>query len=331
MNRRAFVSTVLGSVLATPLATMAQQAGKVYRVGIVANIVPTSQLPVDPNFRAFVQTLGALGYVEGQNLIVERRSAEGHFERFSEIFGELVRLRVDVIVTSADPMTRAAKAVTTTVPIVMVLSGQPEAEGFIQSLARPGGNITGLKLFVGPEYAIKRLQLLIETLPGVSRVAWFGSKEDKEWENPFSEATRGAARVLNVTLIPVEYTRGQYADAFMQIGRAKAEALYVTANTAAYNDRVLIVDFATRARLPSMFAYREVVELGGLMSYGANLADLFRRAAGYVDKILKGANPADLPVEQPTKFDFIINLKTAKALGLTIPQSLLLRADEVIE
>jgi putative ABC transport system substrate-binding protein len=288
MERRAFVGAVLGSMLVTSLATKAQQAGKVYRVGLVANITPASQIPVDPNANAFVQTLSALGYVEGQNLIVERRSAEGHFERFLEIFDELVRLRVDVIVTNSDPMTRAAKAVTTTVPIIMAPGFQPEAEGFIQSLARPGGNITGLKFVFTPEFAAKRLQLLVDVLPGISRVVWFGSRERKEWESPFAEHLRQASRGLNVTLIPVEFTRGEYADAFAQVSHAKADALFVTGDTTVYNDRVLIVDFATRARLPTTFPYREAVAVGGLMSYGPSYLDVNRRAASYVDRILKG-------------------------------------------
>ena len=273
----------------------------------------------------------ALGYVEGQNLILERRSAEGRFERFGDIVAELVRLKADVIVTGGSLMARAAKAVTTTVPIVMATSADPVGEGIVQSFARPGGNITGFTLAVGPEIEAKRLELLRAMLPGVSRVAYLGSKENKEWERPHGESVRTAAQALGMTLVPAEFPPHQVTDAFTRISRARAEALFVGDSAPAYADRALIVDFATRTRLPSMFAWREAVELGGLMSYGVNLADNYRRAAGYVDKILKGAKPADLPVEQPTKFELVINLKTAKALGLTIPQSLLLRADEVIQ
>ena len=286
--------------------------------------------PFNP-VRAFVQGLRDLGYVEGQNLILERRSAEGRFERFGDIVAELVRLKADVIVTSGNPAARAAKAVTTTVPIVAVAVADPVADGLIQSLARPGGNVTGLTIRVGSEIEAKRLQLLKEMLPGVSRVAYLGSKENKDWESPWGESVRTAAQALGVTLALAEHTPRQYADAFTVISRARAEALFVGPGPVAYADRALIVDFATRARLPSSFAFRESVELGGLMSYGVSVVDIFRRAAGYVDKILKGAKPADLPVEQPTKFELVINLKAAKALGLTVPPTLLARADEVIE
>ena len=188
-----------------------------------------------------------------------------------------------------------------------------------------------LTIQVGPELEAKRLELLRETLPGVSRVAYLGSKEDKDWESPWGKSVRTAAQTLGVTLVPAEFTPHQYTHAFTLISRARADALFVGPNPATYNDRALIVDFAARTRLPSIFANRESVEAGGLMSYGASNRDNFRRAATYVDKILKGAKPADLPVEQPTKFELVINLKTAKALGLTIPPSLLGRADEVIQ
>ena len=267
----------------------------------------------------------------GQNLILERRASEGRSERFGDIVAELVRLKADVIVTNSDPMAGAAKAVTTTVPIVMATSNDPVGVGLVQSLARPGGNITGLTVAVGPEIEAKRLELLIAMLPSVSRVAYLASKEDKDWESPYGKSVRRAAQALGVTLVLAEFTAHQYTNAFTLISRARAEALFVSRLGPTYADRALIVDFATRTRLPSIFAYREAVELGGLMSYGASVIDLLRRAAGYVDKILKGAKPADLPVEQPTKFELVINLKTAKALGLTIPQSLLLRADEVIQ
>jgi len=278
-----------------------------------------------------VQGLRARGYVEGQNLILERRSAEGRFERFGDIVAELIRLKADVIVTVGDRMARAAKAVTPTVPIVMVASIDPVGEGIVQSLARPGGNITGLTFVVGPEIAAKRLELLKEMLPGVSRVAYLASREEKDWESPGGRSVRTAAQALGVTLVLAEFTPHQYTDAFTLISRGRADALFVSSGAAAYADRSPIVDFANRTRLPSVFAYRESINLGGLMSYGVGVADLFRRAAGYVDKILKGAKPADLPVEQPTKFELVINLKTAKALGLTIPQSLLVRADELIQ
>jgi ABC-type uncharacterized transport system substrate-binding protein len=324
-----------GSVLAGPLIVAAQPTGKVYRIGLIAAAQPVSEMagpePVSPSWRALVQGLRALGYLEGQNLILERRSAEGRYERFSDIVAELVRLKADVIVTGSTQLAQTAKAVTTAVPIVMAVSVDPVSEGVVQSLARPGGNITGLTSVVGPEIEGKRLELLRAMLPSVSRVAYLGSQENKDWERPWGQSVRTAAQALGVSLVLAEHTPGQYTDAFARISRARAEALFVSASPPAYADRGLIVDFATRTRLPSSFGWREAVELGGLMSYGVTLADNFRRAATYVDKILKGAKPADLPVEQPTKFELVINLKTAKALGLTIPQTLLLRADQVIE
>ena len=336
MDRRTFVNTVGLGLLAAPLAAEAQQAGKVYRVGLIFTATPLSEMagpePVSPVFRAFVQGLRALGYVEGQNLILERRSAEGRYERFGDIVVELVRLKADVIVTAGgDPLARAAKAVTATVPIVMATSRDPVGEGLVQSFARPGGNITGFTIVVGPEVEAKRLELLKAMLPGVSRVAYLASKENQDWERQYGKSVRTAAQALGLKLVLAEFPPRQYADAFTRISRARADALFVASSPAAYADRALIVDFAARTRLPSTFHFREAVELGGLMSHGVNLADNLRRAAGYVDKILKGAKPADLPVEQPTRFELVINLKTAKALGLTIPPSLLQRADEVIQ
>ena len=335
MDRRTFMALVSGSLLAAPLVAGAQQAGKVYRVGFIFPSAPLSEMtgpePVHPLVRAFVLGLRVLGDVEGQNLILERRSAEGRFERFGDIVAELVRLKADVIVTAGDPLSRAAKAVTTAVPIVVASSVDPVGGGLVQSLARPGGNITGLTVFVGPEIEAKRLELLRVMLPGVSRVAYLASKEDKDWERPWAQSVRTAAQALGVTLILAEHQPRQYIDAFTLISRARAEALFVSPSPTAVADRTLIVDLAARARLPSTFRNRESVELGGLMSYGVSLTDNYRRAAGYVDRILKGAKPADLPVEQPTKFELVINLKTAKALGLTIPPSMLGRADEFIQ
>ena len=334
INRRSFVAIATPGLVALPLAAQTQRAGKVYRVGLVAAASTLPEMagpePVSVGTRAFVQGLRALGYVEGRNLILERRSAEGRPERFGELVAELIRLKADVIVTVSVPAARAAQALTSTVPIVMATSGDPVGEGLVRSLARPGGNITGLTNSAGPEIEAKRLELLREMLPGVARVAYLGSRKFNDWDSPYGKSVRTAAQALGVTLVSAEYAPDRYAEAFALIGGARAGALFVAPSPAAYADRALIVDFASRARLPSSFAYREPVELGGLMSYGVNLADNFRRAAGYVDKILKGAKPGDLPVEQPTKFELVINLKTAKALGLAVPP-LLLRADEVIE
>jgi ABC-type uncharacterized transport system substrate-binding protein len=335
VDRRRFLLTSLGGALAAPVAAEAQAVAKVYRVGLIFTTSPVSEMagpePVHPSARAFVQGLRALGYVEGKNLILEGRSAEGRFERFGDIVAELVRLRTDVIVAPGDVAPRAAKTVTTTVPIVMATAEDPVGAGLVQSLARPGGNVTGLMLVVGPEIEGKRLEIFREALPGVSRVAYLGSKEEKDWEGPWGQSVRTAAQALGVTLVLAEFPARQYADAFAQVTRARAEALFVSPSLLAFADRALVVELATRARVPTMFAYRQQVDLGGLMSYGVNVVDNFRRAASFVDKILKGAKPADLPVERPTKFEFVINLKTAKALGLTIPPSLLARADHVIE
>ena len=332
-SRRTFVCALGAGLLATPFAVRAQQAQKVYRVGFMFTTSPVSEMagpePVHPLARALVQGLRVLGYVEGQNLILERCSAEGRFERFGEIVAELVRLKVDVIVTSA-PGVAAAKAVTTTVPIVQAAGPDPVRAGLAQSFARPGGNITGLTSNVGPEFEGKRLELLKATLPGVSRIAYLSSRESKVWETPMGKTVRPAAQALGVTLIPAEFSPDRYTDALSLINHARIEALLVADTAQAYGDRGALVALVTRTRLPSLFPFREAVEGGCLMSYGPALADNFRRAATYVDKILKGAKPADLPVEQPAKFELVINLKTAKALGLTIPPSLLARADEVI-
>ena len=335
-NFTALLILVLAVSLLAPLAAEAQEAGKVYRVGLVFTTSPVSEMtgpePVHPSAKAFVQGLRALGYVEGKNLILERRSAEGQFERFGGIVAELVRLRTDVIVAPGDVAPRAAKMVTTTVPIVMATAEDPEGAGLVQSLAHPGGNVTGVMLVVGPEIEGKRLEIFREALPGVSRVAYLGSKQEKDWEGPWGQSVRTAAQALGVTLVLAEFPARQYADAFAQVTRARAQAVFVSPSLLAFADRALVVEFATQARVPTMFAYRQQVELlGGLMSYGVNVVDNFRRAASFVDRILKGTKPADLPVERPTKFELVINLKTAKALGLTIPQSILIRADEIIQ
>jgi putative ABC transport system substrate-binding protein len=335
MDRRRFIRSVaLGFAGVQSLSTEAQQTEKVYRVGLAHPSIPVSEMsgpePAHFGTRAFLHALRDLGYVEGRNLILERRSADGRVERYGDIVAELVDLKADVIVTSTTQMNRAAKAATTTIPIVMVTGADPVGDGIVQSLARPGGNITGLTAAVGPDIEAKRLGLLKELVPGASRVAYLASKENKDWDRPYGRSVRLAAQALGVTLVPAEAPAQQFTDAFTLITGARVDALFVSWNAPA-SDWALIVDFAIRARLPSTFYYRESAELGGLMSYGLNGTDNWRRAAGYVDKILKGAKPADLPIGQPTKFELVINLNTAKALGLTIPQSLLLRADEVVQ
>ena len=333
MDRRAFLATLTSGLLAAPLAAEAQSVGKVYRVGLIFPSPPVSEMagpePVNVAARAFVRGLRTLGYVEGRNLILERRSAEGTFERFAPIVAELVSLSMDVIVVSNTPLAQRAREVTTAVPIVLGVSTDPVGSGLAQSLARPGGNVTGLTANVGPGIQGKRLELLKGAVPSASRVAFLGTK--KLWDVVYETSIKAGAQALGLTVFLAEHTPTEYAGAFALIGRERPDALFVAPSSENYAQRRLIVDFATSKRLPNVHAFRESVEDGGLISYGVNIADLFRRAAGYVDKILKGAKPADLPIEQPTKFELVINLKTAKALGLTIPPSLLQRADQVIE
>jgi putative ABC transport system substrate-binding protein len=335
MRRREFITLLCSTAIAQPIAALAQQAGKIYRVGFIVTTSPVSEMigpkPIHLPTRVFLQGMRALGYVEGQNLILERRSAEGRFEQFGGIVAELVGLKADVIVTIGNPMTRAAKAVTTVVPIVTAVINDPVSEGIVQSLARPGGNITGLTNSAGPEIEAKRLELLREMLPRVSRIAYLGNQQDNDWESANGKSVRTAAQALGVTLALAESKPRQYTDAFTQISRNQAEAIFVSRTPAAYADLALIVDFANQTRLPSMFAWREATELGGLMSYGLNQVDHYRHVAIILDKILKGAKPADLPIEQPTKFELVINLKSAQALGLSVPPTLLARADELIE
>jgi putative ABC transport system substrate-binding protein len=332
VKRRQFISLLGGAAAAWPLAARAQQPGRVYRVGLVFTTSPVSEMagpdPIHPMARSFVQGLRALGYLQGQNLVLEHRSAEGKFERFPEIIRELVSIKVDVIVTVTNPMTRAARNVTRTVPIVMAYSVSPVEHGLVQSLSRPGGNVTGFTMNVGSEIPDKQLQLLKELLPRISRVAFLHSKEQEAEGVANGEA---AARELGIKLLPAEHTPTDYTDAFALIAHEHPDALVVGASAVNVAHRHLIVDFAAQRRLPAMYATREFVSAGGLISYGVDFADLFRRAAGYVAKILRGASPSDLPVEQPTKFDLVINVKTAMALGLDVPPTLLALANEVIE
>jgi ABC-type uncharacterized transport system substrate-binding protein len=333
MERRSFIAAIASGLLAAPLAAEAQQAGKVYRVGLISMAVPVAEMagpnPTQPWVRAFLEEMRERSYVEGQNFVLERRSLEGRLERAAGVVAELVSLKVDVIMTTIDPMTQEAKRVTTAVPIVMVGSSAPVEAGLVASLARPGGNVTGLTLDTGLEVEGKRLQLLRDALPGVSRVACIGDK--LYWESGWGKSARAAARALGLTLLLAEYELNDYKGAFGFIDRERPDAIiaaYIPHNLVY---RHLIVEFAAKKRLPGMYGVREFVDAGGLMSYGIDTREVYRRAATYVDKILKGAKPADLPVEQPTKFELVINMKTAKALGLTIPQSVLVRADEVIE
>jgi putative ABC transport system substrate-binding protein len=330
MRRREFI-TLIGASVAWPVAAEAQL--KVHRVALVFTTAPVAEMagpdPVNPYARAFVRALRALGYVEGQNLILYRRSAEGQLSRYGDIIAELIQLKTEVIQTASFPAVHWAQAASTTVPIVSVFNFDPVEAGLASSLARPGGNITGHTLSAGPEINGKRIALLKEILPGAARVAYLGTNED--WEGPSGKIVRGAAQVLGLTVVLAAHTSTEYAEAFNLLGRVPVDALFVSDGLYQIGNRRLIVDFARQSRLPDTYAFREAVVLGALMSYGADLLDVIRRSAGYVDKILKGAKPADLPIEQPTKFELVINLKTANALGITVPQTVLGRADEVIE
>ena len=326
---RAFAIAALLLAVATvgPPAD-AQQASKTAKIGILSATTPAA---LAPGVEAFKQGLRELGWVEGKSFVLEVRYGEGKVERLSELARELVALKMDVIVTPADLSIAAIKRETQTIPIVMALSSDPVGAGFVASLARPGGNITGLSN-ISPELSGKRLELLREAVPGLSRVALLWNPDVRGAVLDYKEAA-SAARSLRVEVKSVEASRAEDLDrAFSTITSWRAQALMLPGiNPVGFANRAQIVSFAQRNRLPSMFPTKEYVDSGGLMSYGPSLVDLFRRAAGYVDKILKGAKPADLPVQQPTKFELVINLKTAKALGLTLPQSLLRRADDVIQ
>jgi putative ABC transport system substrate-binding protein len=328
-TRRAFIGTVAGGLLAAPLAAEAQQAAKIARIGYLAgSLAGNPHLP-----EAFRQGLRDLGYVEGRTVVIEYRDAEGKLERLPALAVELVALKVDVILAGGTPQALAAKQATRTLPIVFAAHADPVGSGLVTSLARPGGNVTGLSL-LAPELVGKRLEQLKQAVPGVNRVAvlWEPGAYVELTERDILKETEVAARALGVRLQFVE-ARGpaDFDRAFSDMTRARAGALTVLPSTMFIIERRRLVDLAAKNRLPAVYTSREYVDAGGLMSYGPNIADLFRRAATYVDKILKGAKPGDLPVEQPTKFELVINLKTAKALGLTIPPSVLSRADEVLQ
>ena len=330
MNRRAFIGTLAGGLLTAPLAAEAQQSGKVFRIGILANVWATDPRG-EPLWQAFIQGLRELGYVEGQNITIEHRSSEGRYERLPALAAELVRLKVDVIVVPASQNALAAKEATRTIPIVMASAADPVAEGIVASLARPGGNITGLMGNAGPEIAGKRLELLKEAVPKVSRVAILRNPTNAANVAGFKES-EVVAQALRIQLLPLDVRRADdFASAFPAALRARVDALIVIADAVLLTHRARIADFAAKNRLPAMYGGQDYMDAGGLMFYGANNADVYRRAATYVDKILKGAKPADLPVEQASKYELVINLKTAKELGLDLPTSVLARADEVIE
>ena len=329
MDRRTFIGAFAsGLVIARPAAE-AQQAAKAPRLGYLSpNLVASAHLR-----EAFRQGLRDLGYVEGRNVVLEYRDAEGKLERLPSLAAELVALKVDVIVAPNTVGVLAAKQATETIPIVFAVAADPVASGLVTSLARPGGTVTGLSI-LAPELVGKCLELLTQAVLGVSRVAalWQPGGLGERTEKDMLKGAEVAARALGVRLQFVE-ARGpaDFERAFSDMTSVRAGALTVLPSNMFNNERRRLADLAAIHRLPTVFPYREGADAGSLMGYGANLADLLRRAATYVDRILKGAKPGDLPVEQPTKFELVINLKTARVLGMVIPQPLLLRADEVIQ
>jgi putative ABC transport system substrate-binding protein len=326
MDRRRFLRIALGGVLVGPLPAGAQQAGKVYRVAFLGSTSPSSYAS---QMQAFRGGLRDLGYVEGKNLVIEFRWGQGKYERLPGLAAELVRLKPDVLVTHGVPGTLAAKRATDTIPIVIGVVGEAVAIGAVEGLARPGGNITGSSFFV-PELNAKRLEVLKEALPRLSRVGVL-LKRDNPVNAPVLRAMEHTAQALKIQLQSVEVRDpADLENAVAILVRGHAGAIAVQDDALLLAQVGQIAELARKHQLPTI-GFVEYGRAGGLLAFGVNFPDLWRRAAGFVDKILKGAKPADLPVEQPTKFELVINLKTAKALGLTIPPSLLLRADQVIE
>ena len=326
---RLFELVLALSLTFAPLAAEAQQAAGVVRIGLLRDSPGASARLRE----AFLQGLHDLGYIGGRGLLIEGRDAMGKPERLPALAAELVALKVDVIVAAGTPAAQAAKRATSSLPIVFMSVADPIASGLVTNLARPGGNVTGLST-LAPELVAKGLELLREAVPGVSRFAvlWQPGGLGERTERNMLKEAEVAARALEVQLQFVEVRGPADIDrAFSDMTHARAGALTALASAALFNERGRLMGLAAKNRLPAMYGLREYVEAGGLMSYGPDLADLFRRAATYVDKILRGAKPGDLPIEQPTKFELVINLKTARTLGLTIPLSVLGRADQVIE
>jgi ABC-type uncharacterized transport system substrate-binding protein len=326
IRRREFITLLGGAVAAWPLSARAQQAGRLPTIGFLGATTPATD---GQRFAAFVQRLRELGWMEGRNVAIEVRWAEGRSERFAEVAAELVRLNVDVILTHNTPPTLAAKQATSLIPIVFATAGDPVGSGVVASLARPGGNVTGLSS-QATDTVGKRLELLREMVPEFRRLAIFVNVSSAFAVLELNEV-QTAARTFGLNVVTSEIGRTQDIAPAFEALKGHVDALYVVLDPITSGNRVGINILAAGARLPTMHTVRELVEAGGLMSYGTNWLDQFRRAGDYVDKILRGAKPADLPVQQPTKFDLIVNLTTARALGLTVPPALLARADEVIE
>jgi len=328
MSKRIVFFALVALLSASNFPASAQQPKKITKIAYLLPSTPTATAHL---LEAFRQGLRELGYVDGKNFVLELRYGEGRAERLPEIARELVGLKVDVIVTATDVAIAAVKRETQTIPIVMANSSDPVGTGFVASLARPGGNVTGLSN-ISPDLSGKRLELLMEAVPKLSRVAFLWNPDVRGAVLDYRE-TENAARSLGLQLQSVEVPRAEDFDrAFSAVTKERAQALVLpAANPIAFSNRGQIASFAQRNRLPSMFAQKEYVDAGGLISYGPSTADLHRRAATFVDKILKGRKPADLPVEQPMKFELIISLKTANQIGLTVPPNVLVRADQVIK
>jgi len=325
MDRRRFLLTSLAGALAAPLGAGAQQAGKVYRIGVLSPDSPPPGL-----FEAFQERLRELGYVEGKNIVIESRHAGGKNERLAALADELIGLMVDVILAVNTPAAQAAKKATAAIPIVITRVADPVKSGLVPSISRPGGNITGLS-FLPEALSAKQLQLLKEALPGVSRVAAM-SYAGNPGAAIVVKGMEAASAQLGLQLLLVSVQNpGDFLGAFETVARNRAEALVVVDDAMVTRYRVEILRLAGKHSLPVISLYKPFVEAGGLIAYGASTLDMYRHAADYVARILKGAKPAELPIEQPTKFELIINIRTAKALGLTIPPSLLVRADQLIE
>ena len=326
MRRREFVALLGSTALAWPIPARAQQGGKLATIGLLGSGTAAAQSQWTA---AFVQRLRELGWTEGRNVTIEYRWAEGRSERFAEFAAEFVRLKVDVILTHNTPPVIAAKQATSVIPIVFATAADPVDTGLVASLARPGGNVTGLSSQT-TDLASKRIELLREVVPGLRQLA-FLSQPDNPYVVFDMRQAEAAARALGLETASLEIRRAEDIGPAFEGLKGRAEALYILPDPLLFTHRLRINTLALGARLPTIHSLREYVEASGLMSYGPNWSDQWRRAADYVDKILRGAKPADLPVEQPTKFDLIINLTTAKALGLMIPEAFLLRGDEIIE
>ena len=327
MDRREFIGTIACGLLAAPLAAEAQPAGKVYRIGFLGNSTEAMEANLVGPFR---EGLRERGYVEGRDLTIEYRWAEGAYERFPALIAELIALKSDIIVTAGTPAAHAVKRTTTTIPLVMVAVGDPIGTGLVKSLARPGGNLTGL-LSIGPDLEGKRLELLTQIVPKLSSVAFLANPANPIHLTSEKQASAAAKALhLKVVFFPVRVA-GEFDHAFQAIVGQRSGALVMLADRLFVHHRARIVEFTARHRLPAVYAYNELVQVGGLMSFGPSYPEMHRRAAYFVDRILKGARATDLPMEQPSKFELILNLRTARTLGLVISQEVLQRADQVIE